>query len=85
MELLEHYLALFKFRVEKQSDKSLGFLFSAIEQMKAELNISEYALSQTSLEQIFNTFAREEDSKSNARRLTRRMSRDDNGIVAQVS
>ena len=38
-------------------DKPLSFMFAAIEAVKAQLHIAEYSLSQTSLEQIFNSFA----------------------------
>ena len=58
VKLIEHYLSFYKYKVEKQADKSLGSLFSAIESNKNQLNISEYSVTQTSLEQIFNQFAR---------------------------
>jgi len=58
VKLIEHYLSFYKFKVEKQPDKSLGALFSAIEGSKTQLSISEYSVNQTSLEQIFNQFAR---------------------------
>lgn len=58
VEPLEHYLSFFKFKVEKQEDKSLGFLFSVLESNKEVLRVSEYSVSQTSLEQIFNSFAK---------------------------
>ena len=58
VKLIEHYLSFYKFKVEKQAEKSLGGLFATIEDAKNRLNISEYSVSQTSLEQIFNQFAR---------------------------
>ena len=58
-QLTEHYLSLFRFKIQKQEDKSIGMLFSLVEENKGTLNISDYALSQTSLEQIFNNFARQ--------------------------
>ena len=58
VKLIEHYLSFYKFKVEKQADKSLGFLFSCIESQKTILSISEYSVTQTSLEQIFNQFAK---------------------------
>jgi len=58
VKLIEHYLSFYKFKVEKQADKSLGALFSSIEGNKTQLSISEYSVTQTSLEQIFNQFAR---------------------------
>jgi ATP-binding cassette subfamily A (ABC1) protein 3 len=56
VELLEHYNDYFKLKVEKKA-KSIGFLFGMIEGLKAECKISEYSVSQTTLEQIFQTFA----------------------------
>ena len=37
--------------------KSIGFLFGLFEEKKDEFHVTEYSLQQTSLEQIFNTFA----------------------------
>ena len=58
VSLIEHYLSLYTFKIGKQADKSIGYFFSAIEGMKNELRISEYSVCQTSLEQIFNNFAK---------------------------
>ena len=55
--IIEHYLTFYKFKVEKEQGQSLGYLFGVIEDNREALNISEYSLSQTSLEQIFNMFA----------------------------
>jgi len=38
---------------------SIGYLFGMMEDIKAEYQISEYSVSQTTLEQIFNNFAQE--------------------------
>lgn len=56
VELLEQCSDFFKIRVPKQ-DKTIGYLFGELEAKKEEFNVSEYAVSQTSLEQIFQTFA----------------------------
>jgi hypothetical protein len=56
VELLEHYNDYYKVRVPR-GDKSIGFVFSLIENKKDGFNISEYSASQTTLEQIFQTFA----------------------------
>ncbi len=53
-----------------RDDKSVGFLFGYVEQLKNEFNIGEYSVSETTLEQIFNTFAKEEEAQR--RRSTRR-------------
>ncbi|CAG9325453.1 unnamed protein product [Blepharisma stoltei] len=55
--MLEHYMTLYKYKIGKQDDKTIGYLFSSVEKKKKELKISEYALSQTTLDQIFTTFA----------------------------
>ena len=49
VELLEHYNDYYKVRVPK-GDKSIGFVFSLIENKKEAFNISEYSASQTTLE-----------------------------------
>ena len=56
VEILEHCGEFYKFRVPK-GDKTIGFLFGTIEDKKTEFNISEYSVSQTTLEQIFQNFA----------------------------
>ena len=50
--------------IKKEKDKSIGFLFGLIEDNKQTCNIEQYDLKLTSLEQIFNKFAREKENKS---------------------
>lgn len=57
--IIEHYLGLYRFKVSKQADKSLGYLFSLIESNREAKNISEYAVSPTTMDQIFSAFAAE--------------------------
>lgn len=52
VELIEQCSDFFKFRIPRE-DKTIGSLFGLIEDQKKECNISEYSVSQTSLEQIF--------------------------------
>ena len=52
VELLEHYNDYYKMRVPRQ-DKSIGYVFGMIEDQKELYGISEYSVSQTTLEQIF--------------------------------
>jgi hypothetical protein len=52
VEILEHYNDYFKLRIPK-GDKTIGFVFGFIEGQKQALKISEYSVSQTTLEQIF--------------------------------
>lgn len=56
VEILEHYNDYYKMRVPR-GEKSIGFVFGMIESKKEEFKISEYSVSQTTLEQIFQTFA----------------------------
>ena len=56
VEILEQCSDFYKFRVPKDQ-RTIGFVFGTIEDKKAEFNISEYSVSQTSLEQIFQNFA----------------------------
>ena len=60
VEILEHFSSYFRFRVPKL-DKTIGFTFGYLEDIKAACNVSEYSCSQTTLEQIFNAFAQEQD------------------------
>lgn len=60
VQVLEHYSNSYKMKVSRDNF-SIGYLFGMMEAIKAELNISEYSVSQTSLEQIFNNFAKEAD------------------------
>jgi ATP-binding cassette subfamily A (ABC1) protein 3 len=57
IEEVEHFLSYYKYNVQKQ-DIQLGHVFSEIQANKEKLKISEYSISQTSLDQIFDTFAR---------------------------
>ena len=52
VEILEHYNDYYKLRIPK-GDKTIGYVFGFIEGQKADLKISEYSVSQTTLEQIF--------------------------------
>ena len=56
VELMEQCSEFFNLRFAKEG-KTIGYVFGQIEDHKKELNISEYSVFQTSLEQIFQTFA----------------------------
>jgi ATP-binding cassette subfamily A (ABC1) protein 3 len=61
-ELLERSSALrFRYSLPKVSG-NLSALFGAFEKNKERLQISEYAIGQTTLEQIFNHFASSQDN-----------------------
>jgi len=50
----------------EQSNIGLGMMFGLIECIKQEYHIAEYAITPTTLEQVFNTFARESEIERNA-------------------
>lgn len=68
--LLEQYFPRYRYRVPK-GDKSVGYFFSFMENMKDKLDIDEYSASQTTLEQIFNGFARLDSKDLHKREFTR--------------
>ena len=70
--LLEHYGNSFKIKLPT-FDSSVGILFGVFEERYKEVyNIEEYSINQTSLEQIFNSFAKQQYTMSqNARTFTR--------------
>ena len=52
----------FVFKIKRnrnEGEKSIGYLFSVIEENSEQFNIEQYFLQLTSLEQIFNKFAKE--------------------------
>lgn len=51
--IVEHYSDYFKLKLEKSDDASIGRLFGLVEVCKDTMLISEYSVSQTSMEQIF--------------------------------
>lgn len=58
VEVLEHFSNSFMIKVSRDQ-YSIGYLFGYMEDVKMEYSISEYSVSQTTLEQIFNNFAKE--------------------------
>jgi ATP-binding cassette subfamily A (ABC1) protein 3 len=58
VEIIEHYNLMSKFKLKRQLVKSIGYLFSVVEAGKERMRISDYAICMTSLEQIFNRFAK---------------------------
>ncbi len=58
----EHIGNFFKFRVNKtQSKHTIGFLFGLVQDLVRRYSITQYSASQTSLGQIFDTFAKKQD------------------------
>jgi len=68
-KIVEHYNNFFTFNVSRDN-YSIGFLFGMMEDTKEELEISEYSVNQTTLEQIFNNFSKEQELINNRRRST---------------
>ena len=52
VEMIEQCADFYKLKVPKE-DITIGYLFGLIEEKKNDCNISEYSVTQTSLEQIF--------------------------------
>lgn len=52
IELLEQYGNYMRLRVSRQ-DKTIGMMFGMIDDLKAQYQIDQYSISQTTLEQIF--------------------------------
>lgn len=62
LSIIEHYSDYFKLKLVKQDSNddsviSIGKLFGLIERCKDASLISEYSVSQTTMEQIFQSFA----------------------------
>lgn len=65
-EVIEHYSNSYLVKVSKDN-YSIGYLFGLMEDIKESFAISEYSVSQTTLEQIFNNFAKEAESGAGVR------------------
>merc|ERR1712196_403838 len=63
----------------------MGELFKILEQHKAELRVQEYSLSATTLEQIFNSFVRQQESTEQQRAAGRSSVRSGGGAAAQAT
>ena len=63
---------IFKIKRNKnEGEKSIGYLFGIIEENKSKYNIEQYFLQLSSLEQIFNKFAKETEKDENQNSETR--------------
>ena len=62
-QLVERHGSHMRFHLPPQGDRALAGLFTAIEAARAPLGISSYALGQTSLEDIFNVFASQQEEE----------------------
>lgn len=72
--IIEHYNNSWKIKVSRDS-YSIGYLFGMMEDIKDKYEVSEYQVSQTSLEQIFNNFAAQgSDNQSRMQKSLKRRS-----------
>lgn len=56
-QIVEHFNNSWKIKTSRDN-YSIGFLFGMMEDLKGTYEINEYQVSQTTLEQIFNNFAK---------------------------
>jgi hypothetical protein len=61
-EIIEHYSNRYNLKVNR-NHHSIGFVFGLMEDMMQEFSIKEYQATQTTLEQIFNMFAKQKGVK----------------------
>jgi hypothetical protein len=62
-QVLEHHDSNIKFRIRK-GDRSLGGIFRILNDNRSILGISEYSVSEATLEQIFIRFARQQEEET---------------------
>jgi hypothetical protein len=62
--LVDHHATMFNYEIPMHNI-TLGLLFDQVERVKEELNILDYAVSQTTLEQIFISMANEHNHNNN--------------------
>lgn len=60
---------LVSFSIDNDMHKTIGQVFTYIESIKMELAIKDYSAMQTSLEQIFNRFAKQDNMEKFNRRI----------------
>ena len=57
-----------------RNEKSFGYMYALLQDLKEKFPIKEYSCNQSTLEQVFNAFATEDAYATINRRLTRRTS-----------
>jgi len=65
IEIIEYWGNTYQLRISKKENISIGFLFGFFDEIQTKFRISEYSVSQTSMEQIFNNFANQDDFGNN--------------------
>jgi len=63
-EELECYASSMKYKIPPQNNMSLAQIFTAVEQNKDKVGIAEYSVGQTTLEQIFIYFAKQQEEQT---------------------
>lgn len=64
VEIAEYWENTYTLKINKKDDISIGLLFGLFDQLKDKFNVGEYSITQTSIEQIFNNFANQDDFNS---------------------
>lgn len=64
VEIAEYWENTYTLKINKKDDVSIGLLFGLFDQIKEKFNVGEYSITQTSIEQIFNNFANQDDFNS---------------------
>ncbi len=59
--IAEYWDNAFTLKLDKDDSITIGFLFGYLDKIKNDLAINEYSIGQTSLEQIFNSFANSDE------------------------
>ena len=62
-KVLERHENVFRFNLPGDSCE-LGAIFGTIESVRTKLGIAEYTVSQTTLEQVFNSFAAQQEEET---------------------
>lgn len=84
--IVEHYNNSWKIKTSRDN-YSIGFLFGMMEEQKDQFQVSEYQVSQTTLEQIFNNFARmgEQTNPMNRKYSLKRRSTAGKSLAGQIT
>lgn len=61
VEISEYWGNTYQLKIPKQDNVTIGYLFGLFDDIQSDCKISEYSISQTSMEQIFNNFANQDD------------------------
>lgn len=65
VEITEYWGNTYQLKIPKSSNITIGYLFGYFDDIKESCSISDYSIGQTSMEQIFNSFANQEEDIEN--------------------